>query len=191
MVILIGGASCTGKTALAQRLMEQHNITYMSMDHVKMGLIRSNPNCGFSATDPEDKVTQNVWPVIREIIKTNIENDQNIIIEGCYLPCEGILEFEPEYSKMIVAFYIGFSEDYIRLHLNDGILDHRDVIEKRLYDNCMTADYFISAHSKQKEICLKYGMKYFEIQKDYDKEINMICDWVAGEISDRAALKYN
>ena len=41
MIILIGGASHTGKTLLAQRLMEQLHIPYLSIDHLKMGLIRS------------------------------------------------------------------------------------------------------------------------------------------------------
>ena len=41
MVILIGGASHTGKTLLAQRLLEKYHAPYLSIDHLKMGLIRS------------------------------------------------------------------------------------------------------------------------------------------------------
>lgn len=191
MVILIGGASCTGKTALAQKLMEQHHITYMSIDHVKMGIIRSNPNCGFSATDPEDKVTEHMWPVIREIIKTNIENDQNIIIEGCYLPCKGITEIEPAYSNMIIPFYIGLSEQYIRHHLEDGIIAYKNVIEYRLDDDYITADYFIKAHSKQKEQCSKYGLKYFEILSDYENEMDNVCKWADEQIETHRNYKFN
>ena len=50
MVILITGASHTGKTLLAQRLLEKHHIPYLSVDHLKMGLIRS----GNTALTPED-----------------------------------------------------------------------------------------------------------------------------------------
>ena len=41
MVIIITGASHTGKTALAQRVLEKYHIPYLSIDHIKMGLIRS------------------------------------------------------------------------------------------------------------------------------------------------------
>lgn len=41
MIILIAGASHTGKTLLAQRLLEKYGYPYLSIDHLKMGLIRS------------------------------------------------------------------------------------------------------------------------------------------------------
>ena len=41
MIILIAGASHTGKTVLAQKILEKYKITYLSIDHLKMGLIRS------------------------------------------------------------------------------------------------------------------------------------------------------
>ena len=41
MVVLIDGASHTGKTPSAQRLLEKYKYPYLSKDHVKMGLIRS------------------------------------------------------------------------------------------------------------------------------------------------------
>ena len=41
MIILITGASHTGKTLLAQKLLEKYNYPYLSIDHLKMGMIRS------------------------------------------------------------------------------------------------------------------------------------------------------
>ena len=41
MVILIAGASHTGNTLLAQRMLEKYHYPYLSIDHLKMGLIRS------------------------------------------------------------------------------------------------------------------------------------------------------
>ena len=41
MIVLIAGASHTGKTLLAQRLLEKYKYPYLSIDHLKMGLIRS------------------------------------------------------------------------------------------------------------------------------------------------------
>ena len=84
MIILITGASLTGKTRLAQRMLEEYRIPYVSIDHLKMGLIRS----GKIDLTPEDDeaLTYYLWPIVREMIKTAIENRQNLIVEGCYIP---------------------------------------------------------------------------------------------------------
>ena len=75
MIILITGASHTGKTLLSQRLLEKYKYPYMSIDHLKMGLIRSR-NTSLTPED-DDELTEYLWPIVREIIKTVIENNQN------------------------------------------------------------------------------------------------------------------
>ena len=99
MVILITGASHTGKTQLAQTLLEKYKYPYLSIDHLKMGLIRSE-NTTLTVEDDEE-LTEYLWKIIKEIIKTNIENRQNIIIEGCYIPFDWKKDFEEEYLKEI------------------------------------------------------------------------------------------
>ena len=50
-----------------------------------MGLIRS----GHTTLTPEsadDALTDYLWPIVREMIKTAVENRQNLIVEGCYIP---------------------------------------------------------------------------------------------------------
>ena len=48
MIILIAGDTHTGKTILAQKLLEKYKYPYLSIDHLKMGLIRSG-QCKLSA----------------------------------------------------------------------------------------------------------------------------------------------
>ena len=57
---------------------------YLSIDHLKMGLIRSGQT-DLTPLD-EEQLTPYLWPIVREIIKTAIENKQNLIVEGCYVP---------------------------------------------------------------------------------------------------------
>lgn len=102
MVLLISGASHTGKTALAQRLLERYGFPYLSIDHLKMGLIRS----GQTALTPEDdeELTAYLWPIVREMIKTAIENRQNLVVEGCYIPFDWQKDLTEEYLRQI-RFY--------------------------------------------------------------------------------------
>ena len=81
MIILIAGTTHTGKTKLAQTLLERFRYPTLSLDHLKMGLIRSG-RCKLSAMSADEELTAYLWPVVREIIKTCIDNSQNLIVEG-------------------------------------------------------------------------------------------------------------
>jgi putative acetyltransferase len=183
MVILIGGVSCTGKTLMAQKLLEKYKIPYLSIDHIKMGIIRGSKYCDFSATDGDIELTYKLWPIVKGIIMTNIENRQNIIIEGCYLPPEHINDFDPNYLKHIISLYIGFSKDYIEKHFDSGIIEHRSEIEQKEYDDFyMNKDNFIKLHAQIKEHCKKNNAKFFEINDDYAGEMINVYKWIAEKI---------
>ena len=95
MIILIAGASHTGKTSLAQRLLEKYKYPYLSIDDLKMGLIRSG-NTDLTVYDDE-KLTRYLWNIVKEMIKTAIENNQNLIVEGCYIPFDWADDFDTDY----------------------------------------------------------------------------------------------
>ena len=99
MIILITGASHTGKTLLAQKLLEKYKYPYLSIDHLKMGLIRSG-NTELTPEDDDDLI-EYLWPIVREIIKTAIENRQDLIVEGCYVPFNWRQDFDEGYLPSI------------------------------------------------------------------------------------------
>jgi putative acetyltransferase len=74
MIILIAGASCVGKTIMSQNLLEKYKIPYLSIDHIKMGLFRSGNDYGFTPESEDEIITEKLWPIIKGIIMTNIEN---------------------------------------------------------------------------------------------------------------------
>ena len=153
MIILITGASHTGKTLLAQKMLEKYNYPYLSMDHVKMGLIRS----GYTALTPYDdnEMTDYLWPIIREIIKTAIENRQNLIVEGCYIPADWEQDFSREYLKEIRFYCLVMTGKYIRSHFDD-IKSNASVIEHRLDDT----DFDIQTATEENKLFYKmFGSK--------------------------------
>ncbi len=188
MVILIGGVSCTGKTVMAQRLLEKYKIPYLSIDHVKMGLIRGNKYCDFSATDGDDELTGKLWPIVKGIIMTNIENGQDIIIEGCYIPPEHINDFEPEYLDQIISLYIGFSKNYLEKHFTSGIIEHLSEIEQKDCDDYINLDNFIKLHTQLKELYNKNNATFFEIDDDYIGEMSNVYKWIDEQIKSRAMI---
>jgi adenylate kinase family enzyme len=137
MIILITGASHTGKTLLAQKLLEKYKYPYLSMDHVKMGLIRS----GKTELTPydDDQMTGYLWPVICEIIKTAVENEQNLIVEGCYVPAGWERVFSAEYLQHIRFVCLVMTRGYILSHF-DEIKNNASAIERRVSDEDFTPD---------------------------------------------------
>lgn len=170
MILLICGSSHTGKTALAQRLLEKYKYPYLSIDHLKMGLIRS----GYTTLTPEDdpELVPYLWPVLREMIKTAIENKQNLIVEGCYIPFDWKDSFEPEYLAHIRYVCLIMSERYIREHFDD-ILRFESVIEERGYDSGFTPDAVVADNRMYLEQCQKHGLDYVLIDKDYTVDIKL------------------
>lgn len=182
MIILIGGESHVGKTFLAQNLLEKYKISYMSLDHIKMGLIRGLDDCGFVASDTDEVISEKMWSIIKGIIDTCKENKQNLILEGCYLPPEKVNKIE---DNDIISVYIGFSKAYIENSF-DKIIGFENVIEKRKYPEERTKEEFISANTILKERCIKNNLKYFEITSDYKKEVEAVYDFIDNKLKGRA-----
>ncbi|MBE6650722.1 MAG: adenylate kinase [Ruminococcaceae bacterium] len=130
MIIIITGGSHTGKTALAQRLLEKYKYPYLSIDHLKMGLIRSG-NTNLTPMSDDKDLTQYLWPIVCEMIKTAIENEQNLIIEGCYVPHDWKKDFSGKYLEKIKLYCLVMTEKYIKEHFED-IKKYGNVIENRL-----------------------------------------------------------
>ena len=173
MVILIAGTSHTGKTFLAQKLLEKYKYPYISIDHLKMGLIRSKYT-NISVEDDEN-LTKYLWPIVREIIKTNIENNQNIIIEGAYIPFSFKDDFSEEYLKSIKYVCLIMTEKYIKNNI-ENILKYEDVIENRLYKDNINIDEFIEENKYNLDMCKKYGYNYILIDDKYDIDLNIFGD---------------
>ena len=173
MIILITGASHTGKTLLAQKMLEKYKYPYLSIDHLKMGLIRS----GKTELTPEDddKLTDYLWPIVREMVKTAIENKQNLIVEGCYIPFDWRKDFDGQYLSDIKFICLAMTDEYIDNHFED-IIRYESEIEQRLFDSDFTIEKikddnraFINGFSNS-------GEKISLINSDYNIE-NLIGLW--------------
>ena len=170
MIILISGASHTGKTALAQKLLEKYKYPYLSIDHLKMGLIRSG-NTELTPLSDDSALTEYLWPIVQEMIKTAIENKQNMIIEGCYIPFDWSKDFEKEYLDNIKYYCLVMSESYIRNRF-DEIKKYASVIENRIDDDC-TIEGLLQDNLQILNLCKKHNIKPVLIDDEYKINIDL------------------
>ena len=168
MIILVAGASHTGKTAYAQKLLEKYHYPYLSIDHLKMGLIRS----GQTKLTPMDdaELTAYLWPILREMIKTAIENGQDLIVEGCYIPFDWKKDFSEGYLRHIRYVCLVMAEAYIEKHF-DAIVSRANMIERRMDDSGLSKEELLADNMRSLEQCIAYGLPYILIDKEYEVEI--------------------
>ncbi|MBR4057049.1 MAG: AAA family ATPase [Oscillospiraceae bacterium] len=167
MIIMIAGATHTGKTAYAQRLLEKYQYPYLSIDHLKMGLIRSHQTHLTPMDD--DKLTEYLWPIVREMIKTAIEYKQNLIVEGCYIPFDWQKDFDKLYLENIQYVCLVMSEQYIEDHFAD-IQKYASVIEQRLDDSGLNKEDLIGENARNLKQCIARDLPYILIEEGYKVE---------------------
>ncbi len=170
MIVLITGASHTGKTVLAQRLLEKYKYPYFSIDLLKMGLIRSG-NTELTPMD-DNELTEYLWPIVCEMIKTAIENKQNLIIEGCYIPFDWQNDFDSEYLENIKYFCLVMSEKYIKNHFDD-IKNYANAIENRVDDEWCTMQSILADNAEVLSLAQKHNVNYILIDNQYEININL------------------
>lgn len=179
MIILIAGDTHARKTILAQKLLEKYKYPYLSIDHLKMGVIRSG-QCKLPADSNDTELTNYLWPIVREMIKTCIENSQNMIIEGCYIPFGWEKDFTDEYVEQIKYVCLIFSQEYIK-HSFQNILEYENVIEKRLSTD-VTFEDVSKTNRYNLEQCISRKYNYILIDKNYQINIDDII-WIISSSS--------
>lgn len=169
--MLLAGASHTGKTVLAQRILERYHVPSLSVDHLKMGLIRSG-HTGLTPTSEDEAITALVWPILREMIKTVIENRQQLVVEGCYIPFDWAKDFDENYLPFIRYRCLIMSEKYIREHFQD-IRRYAGIVERRQDDGDCTVASLIRDNAEALALCRRHGADYTCIDSVYPADIDI------------------
>lgn len=171
MIVLITGASHTGKTALAQKLLEKYKYPYLSVVHLKMGLIRSE-NTNLTPMSDDSALTDYLWPIVCGIMKTAIENEQNLIVEGCYIPFDWSKDFAAEYLTKIKFYCLVMSEKYINNHFHE-IIKYADIIENCIEDEGLTRETVLGDNAEILEQCRSHKVEYILIDNEYQVDLEL------------------
>ena len=149
MIILISGASHTGKTILAQKLLEKYQFPYLSIDLLKMGLIRS----GSTSLTPFDdnELTDYLWN---------------------YIPFDWKKDFSTEYLRYIRYCCLVMGETYLKNHF-DSVINFSGIIEKRLDDSDFTLEKALNDNYFYLQKCTEYGLDYILINDEYSVDFTL------------------
>mgnify|MGYP001027877883 CR=1 FL=1 len=169
MIFLIAGPSHTGKTLFAQRLLERYKYPYLSIDHLKMGLIRSG-NTTLTPEESDQRLAAYLWPIVREMVKTAVENRQNLIVEGCYIPYNWAADFQQDYLREIRYLCLVMSKTYIQSSF-DKIQAYANVVETRLDDSGLTMEELLRDNREALEQCRRNGADYLFIDGTYPESL--------------------
>ncbi|MCI8367487.1 MAG: AAA family ATPase [Eggerthellaceae bacterium] len=167
MVTLITGASHTGKTLLATKIARETGALTLSVDLLKMGLIRS----GRTALTPYDdeEMEEFLWPILSEMAKTAIENQQDLVIEGGYIPGNWKDSFDDDELENIAAYCLTMSEDYIRGRFDD-IAKHANVAETRLDDSDLSEAELVRENAHYATQCAAGRYIAIPVEFPYDAD---------------------
>jgi hypothetical protein len=133
-----------------------------------MGLIRSG-NTDLTPLSEDSALTSYLWPIVCEMVKTAIENDQSLIVEGCYIPHDWQRYFEKEYLESINYCCLIMSEKYIKEHFAD-IKKYANVIEKNSPTDAILRKAFKElqkADTDKKKELLKEISKFEEANNEW------------------------
>jgi 2-phosphoglycerate kinase len=136
-----------------------------------MGLIRSG-NTKLTPMSADEDLTAYLWPIVREMVKTAIENNQNLIVEGCYIPFDWQKDFDSEYLENIKYCCLVMSEEYIRNHFAD-IKKYANAIEQRLDDEGCTMASVLADNAEMLNLARKYKVNYILIEDQYEIDIDL------------------
>ena len=120
----------------------------------------------------DEKLTEYLWPIVREMIKTSIENKQNLIVEGCYIPFQWQKDFDKKYLENIKYYCLVMTEEYIRNHFDD-IKKYANVIENRLEDNGCTIERVLADNAEILSLAQKHNVNYILIEDQYEIHIEV------------------
>jgi putative acetyltransferase len=168
MIYFVAGAARAGKTYMAKRLMAMLGIPLLELDYLKMGFANGLPEYGIHPFQDEATLGNLLWPYVKGIIKAMVENEDDYIIEGCYVLPEFAAEARQKHGGVIRACFLGYAD----MSLSEKLAEVRRYGGEsgdplRDYDDdAAVSDIqrFISYSQFVRKECARLGFPYFEVR---------------------------
>ena len=110
MLYLLGGSPRAGKSTIGRKFTSETGIPYFGLDYLKMGIARGWPESGVDPNGGDLKIAKKIWPVVKGMAMTLVEEGEDCLLEGTYLLPEYVVELQQMYKDKIRACFIGYTE---------------------------------------------------------------------------------
>ena len=107
------------------------------------------------------------------MVKTAVENEQNLIVEGCYIPFDWRQDFDEQYLTQIRFVCLAMTAKYIENHF-DEIISHESEVEARLVEADCTIAGLTADNKKYVDGFQKAGERVVIIDGDYEETIEAL-----------------
>jgi hypothetical protein len=186
MLFLVSGASRSGKTLIAKRLLTDKQVPYLSLDWLMMGFNDGIPEYGIHHLLWPNEIAEKMGPFLLGMIDSMLVDDMDYLIEGeAMLPqlAADLVETNPDNIKAVFVGYTEISvEDKVTLvkkHVdgeNDWLTNKSDEYIRNHIGNMI-------AYSKTiKKECEEHGLSYFDTSQDFSRAIEAATDFLLGDL---------
>jgi hypothetical protein len=184
LLLFIGGAARTGKGILARRLLVECQLPYLSLDVLKMGLVRGAPEFEIDPNAGSIVVGERLWPLVREMSASLLRDDVDYVIEGELLP-KHVAALQQAHPAQVKACFLGYTT----------VAPEQKVRDIRAYaglPNDWPSDYsdsdLLSIISREIEFsrylkaeCAANDVPYFDTSRKFSETLDRVVAYVCGE----------
>jgi hypothetical protein len=179
MLYLLGGSPRAGKSMMAKQFLSETGVPYFGLDYLKMGLARGRPELGVDPNGGDLIIAQQIWPVVRGMAMTYVENREDCLLEGTYLLPEYVAELQQILKDSIRACFVGFAEidtwEKVRQIRDYGAQNGELDWSSDDDDEARQKVEFLKEFSMYvKAECEKHGLTYFESAPNHAETINRV-----------------
>ncbi len=170
MLYLIGGAPRAGKSILARRLLTMRKVPYFPTDLLMMGLAKSMALPGLNPHHSAQTRSPMMWPILRGIATTIVENGDDYLLEGDVLMPENAAELRNRFGAAVRACFLGYENVDPARKMRD-IRRHDADRSEWTYD-CDDAHLmrligeFKTLSEELRRECADYDLRYFDGSED-------------------------
>jgi hypothetical protein len=175
MLYLIGGAPRSGKSLLVRKLLAERHVPYFPIDLLMMGVAGGWPDADVDPAASDAVVGERLWPVVRGMALTLIEDALDYAIEGAQLQPAHVAEVTDLHPTAVRACFLGYAgaapDEKLR-----AIRDHtglaNDWIQNHTDEQILAFIRQMTAYSAElRDRCAAYGLRYFEVSQDFDRSL--------------------
>ena len=110
MLYLVSGASRSGKTIIANKILEQKQIPYVSLDWLVMGFTNGIPEYGIHDRLLPNEIADKLWSFLKSMCESMLWLRGDYVIEGEAILPELVRELLDEYPDKIKVCFVGYTD---------------------------------------------------------------------------------